>query len=1578
VTVTTGAYNQNGNITVTAGNSCGTSSARTLAVTVNPGTPATPGVITGTAVQCPGLTLQTYSISSVTNATTYTWTVPTGWSITGGQGTTTVTVTTGAYNQNGNITVTAGNSCGTSTVRTLAVTVNPGTPAQPGAITGTAAQCPGVTLQAYSISSVTNATTYTWTVPTGWTITGGQGTSSITVTTGTAGQNGNISVTAGNSCGTSTARSLAVTVDAIPSSPVLSLTQTTCSSSTGTITVLSPTGTGMTYSINGTTYTNTTGVFSGVVAGTYPVTARSQAGCTSSGTPATINTQPVTPSAPIVGTITGPTCTLSTGSVVLSGLPSTGTWTLVRSPGGTTISGTGTSTLVSSIPSGETYTFSVTNSQGCSSLSSSAVVIPSQPVTPTAPVVGTITPPTCLLSTGSVTLSGLPSTGTWTLTRYPGTITTSGSGANTVLSGLPVGTYNYTVTTDAGCTSLLSLNVIIPDQPITPAIPVTGSIVQPTCSVSTGSVTLSGLPSTGTWSIIRTPGGITTSGSGTSRVISGLPAGTHTFTVTNSDGCTSGSSANVVINTQPATPTAPLTGTITQPTCVSATGSVVLTGLPSTGTWTLTRLPGTVTTSGTGTSTTVSGIAEGSYTYTVTNTSGCTSPASSAIIINAQPASPATPAQNVDCSLGFGNASVTVLSPVGAGLEYRLNSGTYQSATTFAGVANGNYTITVRNLSGCTTTGSTFNINCGCVNPPSLTPGSLTGSVCGTTPITVTGNTFGGSATSVTITENGTGTVSTATVNSSPFSFTYTPGAGDPGNTVTITLTTNNPLGSPCAAATATYLLTVNVKPSAPSVGTITHPTCLLSTGSVILSGLPSTGTWTITRSPGGETVSGTGTSTSVSGLATGTHTFTVTNSNGCTSTASSNVVINNQPVTPSAPLAGTITQPTCATATGSVILTGLPSTGTWTLTRSPGGVVTSGSGSSITISGLSSGTYNYTVTNSVGCISSLSQDIVIISQPLTPSAPSIGSIVHPTCSESTGSVTLLGLPDTGIWTLVRTPGGNTTTGTGTSTTITGLVSGTYSYRVTNTVGCTSLSSGNIVINSQPPTPSAPVAGTITQPTCNVSTGTVILGGLPSSGSWIITTLPGSLTTAGTGTSKSISGLISGTYNFTVTNSFGCVSVSSADVVINVQPAIPPAPVLDNITQPSCNSATGNVLLTGLPSSGPWTLTRFPGSVNIAGSGASFTVNDLPSGTYNFTVTNSSGCISTASANLVVNTQPPIPSTPSIGTITQTTCTITTGSVIIGGLPANGAWLLESSPATSIRSGSGATTTVAELEPGTYTFRVTNSYGCISLSTSQVIVNPQPATTPNLIITDPEPLCYPAVADLTLASVTDGSSTGLVYTYWTNESAASPLADPNAAVKGTYYIKGTSTLGCYTVKPVTVEVLQKPLVDAGEDIVLEYLFEVKLEGNQLLTGETGLWTVISGSAEFTDPEDPETFVHDLILGENRVQWTVTNGVCSPESDVLTITVNNLVIPTLITPNMDGKNDYFVLRGIETLGKTELIIFDRRGLQVYKNLEYDNSWNGVDNNESPLPDDTYFYTIKAKNGKSLSGYVLIRR
>jgi hypothetical protein len=202
ITATVGV--NGGNITVTADNACGSSITQTLAITVNT-IPSQPGAISGATTVCAGSS-QTYSVPSVSGATSYTWTLPSGWS--GTSTTNSINATVGV--NGGNITVTADNACGSSTAQTLAITVDQ-IPSQPGAISGATTVCAG-SLQTYSVPSVFGATSYTWSLPSGWS--GTSTTNSITATVGANG--GNITVTANNICGSSTAQTLAVTVNPLP------------------------------------------------------------------------------------------------------------------------------------------------------------------------------------------------------------------------------------------------------------------------------------------------------------------------------------------------------------------------------------------------------------------------------------------------------------------------------------------------------------------------------------------------------------------------------------------------------------------------------------------------------------------------------------------------------------------------------------------------------------------------------------------------------------------------------------------------------------------------------------------------------------------------------------------------------------------------------------------------------------------------------------------------------------------------------------------------------------------------------------------------------------------------------------------------------------------------------------------------------------------------------------------------------------------------------------------------------------------------------------------------------------------
>jgi hypothetical protein len=108
----------------------------------------------------------------------------------------------------GTLSVVANNACGAGTARTLTLS---GIPSAPASVTGPVSVCPSAAGLVYTTPLVSGVTTYTWTVPTGASVTAGAGTNSITAKWGTVA--GSVTVKAGNACGTNgTSRSLAVTL----------------------------------------------------------------------------------------------------------------------------------------------------------------------------------------------------------------------------------------------------------------------------------------------------------------------------------------------------------------------------------------------------------------------------------------------------------------------------------------------------------------------------------------------------------------------------------------------------------------------------------------------------------------------------------------------------------------------------------------------------------------------------------------------------------------------------------------------------------------------------------------------------------------------------------------------------------------------------------------------------------------------------------------------------------------------------------------------------------------------------------------------------------------------------------------------------------------------------------------------------------------------------------------------------------------------------------------------------------------------------------------------------------------------
>ena len=160
-------------------------------VTVDP-LPVPAGTITGTASVCQGSTSVSYSVSDITNASSYEWAY-TGIGATISGTTRNITINFASNATSGNLTVRGLNSCGYGTVSPAYAIMVSSVPAAAGTITGTAAVCQGQSGVAYSVPAIAGATSYSWAYTgTGATITGT--TNSVTISFASNATSGNLTV----------------------------------------------------------------------------------------------------------------------------------------------------------------------------------------------------------------------------------------------------------------------------------------------------------------------------------------------------------------------------------------------------------------------------------------------------------------------------------------------------------------------------------------------------------------------------------------------------------------------------------------------------------------------------------------------------------------------------------------------------------------------------------------------------------------------------------------------------------------------------------------------------------------------------------------------------------------------------------------------------------------------------------------------------------------------------------------------------------------------------------------------------------------------------------------------------------------------------------------------------------------------------------------------------------------------------------------------------------------------------------------------------------------------------------------
>jgi hypothetical protein len=324
------------------------------------------------------------------------------------------------------------------------VVITPGPnmgPAAPGSITGSTNFCENST-STFSINPVAGATSYTWTVPAGSTINSGQGTTSINVTFASA--SGNISVTADNSCASSSATTLAITINAAPPVTASSNAAAICDGGGATLTAGGAANyTWMPGSLSGTVVT-----VSPIATTTYTVTGTDVNGCT--------NTNSVTVTVNSLPNVTANT----TASVICAG-------DAVTLSGGGASTYTWTSSVMDNVafnPSAtDTYTVTGTDANGCQNTDNVTITVNPLPVVAVSFAMDTV----CLTG-GMVTLAGeSPTGGTWSGTGV------TGNSFDPNVAGLGWEVIDYIYTDANGCSNSIndSLNVDVCADVITlPAI----------------------------------------------------------------------------------------------------------------------------------------------------------------------------------------------------------------------------------------------------------------------------------------------------------------------------------------------------------------------------------------------------------------------------------------------------------------------------------------------------------------------------------------------------------------------------------------------------------------------------------------------------------------------------------------------------------------------------------------------------------------------------------------------------------------------------------------------------------------------------------------------------------------------------------------------------------------------------------------------------------------------------------------------------------------------------------------------------------------------------------------------------
>ena len=298
-------------------------------------------------------------------------------------------------------------------------------------------------------------------------------------------------------------------------------------------------------------------------------------------------------------------------------------------------------------------------------------------------------------STGSITVTPSGGVSPYTFTNNASTYTNPAQVGAYTWSGLTAGNYSV-ITKDANGCSTTTTPVVLTQTAVVTAT-ASGQVNVLCNGANTGSVVITPGGGTPPYTFSKDNGVTYTSpAQAGAYTFTGLAAGTYQMIVKDANGCLS--TALPVIIIQNTSVTATPSSQVNVLCNGASTGSVVITPSGGTANYTFSKDNGIIYTSPAQAGAyTFTGLAAGSYLMIVKDANGCLSASTPVVII--QPTSITTPGITITsnvttCGGSNGIIDVTTISTGGTGvIQYSLNGGSYQSGTSFTGLAAGSYTV---------------------------------------------------------------------------------------------------------------------------------------------------------------------------------------------------------------------------------------------------------------------------------------------------------------------------------------------------------------------------------------------------------------------------------------------------------------------------------------------------------------------------------------------------------------------------------------------------------------------------------------------------------------------------------------------------------------------------------------------------------------------------------------------------------------------------------------------------------------------------------------------------------------------